>query len=341
MDKLQLSASKFLSDEKLQLITGQVFVGQAILVAYELGLFKLLCKQPLAIQRIAMHLGLHERAVQALISCSSALDLVECGGSGYQLSEIGRMYLDEASPGYYGGVLDLLIQENEIMAYSSIKNAILSNKSQVNEGKDLFSNDESVSNTEGFVGSLHHKAFKPAFYWPKIVDLKDCRKFVDLGGGSGIHTIAACLNNPTMSGVVCDRQSVISYTRKYVGDFDLENRVCLSALDIWNDPFPEGDVYFLGDIFHDWGRDKCVFLAKKCFQHLPKNGQIILHEMLFNNDKTGPLLTAAYNMKMMVWTEGQQFSYVEIQSILEEAGFLEVNIRQSLGNWSIVTGIKK
>jgi predicted nicotinamide N-methyase len=332
---------KFLSDEKLQLITGQIFIGQAILVAYQLGLFKLLCVRPLSIQQIATHMGLHERAVQAMISCSSTLNLVEYQSDGYQLSQQGKMYLDEDSPEYYGKVLDLLIQEHEIMTFPSIKNALLSNKPRMNEEKELFANSNSLSSTELFIASLHHKAFKPAFYWPKTVDLNNYKTFVDIGGGSGIHTIAACLNNPAICGVVCDRPGVIPYTQKYIKDFDLETRIIPTALDIWKDPFPEGDVYFLADILHDWERAKCLFLVKKCFQHLPKNGQIILHEMLFNEDKTGPLLTAAYNMKMIVWTEGQQFSSAEIEDILKEAGFLEVFIKKSLGNWSIITGIKR
>jgi predicted nicotinamide N-methyase len=331
--------TNFLSDENLQLITGQIFVGHGVLVAHQLGLFKTISNQSLSLSEIALRMNLEERAVQALISCSSALNLVECKNDGYGLSSTGKMYLDEESPEFYGKVLDLLIQENEIMTFPNIKKAILSNKSLVNNG-DLFAIEESVSNTSEFIASLHYKALKPAFYWNKLVNLKESTRFVDLGAGSGVHTIAACLNNPQLQGVICDRKTVIQHSEKYVKNFDLESRIELFALDIWKDSYPPGDVYFLGDIFHDWNREQCLFLAKKCFQSLPKNGRIILHEMLFNDDKTGPFLTAGYNMKMMVWTEGQQFSHVEIQEILEEAGFEKISIEQSLGNWSIIVGEK-
>jgi hypothetical protein len=109
---------------------------------------------------------------------------------------------------------------------------------------------------------------------------------------------------------------------------------------MWKDSFPDGDIYFLSDIFHDWEKEKCAFLAKKCFQSLSKGGQIILHEMLFDANKTGPFLTSAYNMKMMLWTEGQQFNYSEIQDILQDAGFHEIHIKKSLGNWSLIIGKK-
>lgn len=340
-EKLRDLSSEFLSDVNLQSITGQIFIGHAVLVAYELGLFQLICTQPLSIQTISSHMNLSQRSIQAMISCAGALNLIESVSNGYRLSNIGKMYFDANSSGYYGKVLDLLIQEHHVMNYENIKKVLLSNKSVLNKDGSLFADSDLLSHTQSFIDALHQKAFKPAFYWSKIIDLKNSRKFIDIGGGSGVHTIAACLNNHALEGIVCDRSTVLPFTAQYIREFDLENRVRVFALDMWLDPFPEGDVYFFGDIFHDWGMDKCIFLANKCFECLPAGGKIILHEMLFNSDKTGPFLTAAYNMKMMAWTEGQQYSVNEIIEILNRVGFREVRIEQSLGNWSIISGIKK
>lgn len=126
----------------------------------------------------------------------------------------------------------------------------------------------------------------------------------------------------------------------FVLTFALDQRIALKQIDLWNDPFPEGDVCFLADIFHDWSPQKCLILAKKCFESLMDRGLIILHEMLFDSNKRAPFLTSAYNMKMMLWSEGQQFSGSEIQSILQEAGFHEIEIRKSLGNGSLIVGKK-
>lgn len=332
--------SEILSDEKLQLITGQIFVGQTILAAYQMGLFKLFFDKTLSLKDIACKLSISERAAQAMVTCACALDLIESAEDGYQLSSLGKVYFDENRPEYYGKVLDLLIQESQIMNFETIKECLITNRQQIRKNAELFSTSESLSNTEEFVASLHQKAYNPAFFWSKTNLLSSCKKMVDLGGGSGIHTIAACLNHPQLIGVVCDRPSVLPHTTQYIEKFDLTNRVSTIPLNIWEDSFPSSDLYFLADIFHDWPRDKCVHLAKKCFQHLPSKGHIVIHEMLFNSHKTGPLLTAAYNMKMMVWTDGQQYSFAEIRDIFEEAGFIEIRKEKALGNWSIVIGQK-
>jgi len=339
MKKTKFNFSNFFSDEKLQLITGQIFIGHGILIAYELGLFRLISKSPMPIHKIAKKMHLHKRSIQALISCASSLNLVKYNKNGYQLSPIGNSYLNEQKNGYYGNVFDLLIQQNEIMNYESIKKVILTNLSKDHIGENLF-NSEGLGNTESFVKALHHKALQPAFFWPYKLSLKNSNTFVDIGGGSGIHTISACLKNSHLNGIVCERETVVPYTQQYIKDFDLENRIKATAFNMWNDKFPKGDVYFFGDIFHDWNKEKCTLLAKKSFDSLPVGGMIILHEMLFNNSKTGPLLTSAYNMKMLIWTEGQQYSSKEIQDILKEAGFKKIKLMQSLGNWSLITGTK-
>ena len=171
------------------------------------------------INDLAIHLKLSNRSTQALISCASSLKLVECKNNKYQLSELGKKYLNEKNPEYYGNVFDLLIQENEIMNYSNIKKAILTNKSQVNQGKELFKNEDTICSTQAFIESLHHKAYAPALFWPNIIDLSNHHIIIDIGCGSGIHSISACSTNTNLMGIACDRALVTPFTQKYIHKF--------------------------------------------------------------------------------------------------------------------------
>ncbi|NGX60487.1 MAG: 3-hydroxy-5-methyl-1-naphthoate 3-O-methyltransferase [Chlamydiae bacterium] len=341
IDLKMISNDNSITDEKLQLITGQILVGQAILLAYKLGLFKCLSNGPKSLDELVLSMNLSERSIQSLISCAAALDFVKFNSGKYSLSLIGNKYLNENKTEYYGSVLDLLIEQNEIMSLSSVERAILQNTPQVDNGIDIFSDRMGLGNTNKFVSALHHKAFAPAFHWPTLLNLNPYKKLVDIGGGSGIHTIAACKFNSSLRGLVCDRKPVLEHSNAYIDAFQLNDRVSTTEIDLWEgDYFPEGDICFFGDIFHDWDPGKCLVLAKKCFNTLPKDGLIILHEMLFNEQKTGPFLTSAYNLKMMLWTEGQQFSFSELKTILKKTGFYKIRKIKSLGNWSIVIGEK-
>ena len=328
------------SDESLQLITGQIVVSQTLLVAQKLGLFRVLVGKSLTVEEISNALGVSNRSAQALVSCACSARFVCFQKPSYCLTNLGKRYLDPQSKFYYGKVLDLLSDLEAIMSTKAVENAILNNHSQADNGNDIFSNTDAIGNTQAFLEALHYKAIAPAFSWTGNYTLDQFSHFVDIGGGSGVHSIAACLNNSRLKATVCDRNPVLVHTRDYVDSYHLSDRVDLLEMDIWTDSFPEGDVLFFGDIFHDWPREKCLRLAQKAYKALTKGGIIMLHEMLFDEGKTGPLLTAAYNMKMMLWTEGQQFSQKEMVELLEEAGFLDVDVQQSLGNWELVVGRK-
>jgi hypothetical protein len=66
----------------------------------------------------------------------------------------------------------------------------------------------------------------------------------------------------------------------------------------------------------------------------------VIHEMLCNDDKTGPFAPAAFGMMMMGWTEGKQYSGLELSTMLKEIGFEDIQIHKASGYYSIVTGRK-
>ncbi|MCH9634049.1 MAG: 3-hydroxy-5-methyl-1-naphthoate 3-O-methyltransferase [Chlamydiae bacterium] len=276
-----------------------------------------------------------------MLSSASAMGLVHSkDGIFFYLSNIGKTYFDPDSESYYGGVFDALIEQNELMNYSTVEKSLLSNKAQVSGGVDLFSNTEGYGNSEYFVKALHQKSLNAALSWTNKFSLNQYSKLIDLGGGSGVHSIAACKRNPNLRSLVCDRKPVLYETKKYIDKHLLSDRIETKEIDLWKDDFPIGDAHFFGDIFHDWTPEKCEILARKSYENLIENGVILIHEMLFNSTKTGPLLSAAYNMKMQLWTEGQQFSFKEIKHILIKAGFKRINYINSFGNWSLITGKK-
>jgi acetylserotonin N-methyltransferase len=110
--------------------------------------------------------------------------------------------------------------------------------------------------------------------------------------------------------------------------------------DLWIDPYPAADLHFYADIFHDWPPDRCRFLARKSFDALPPGGRLIVHEMLLDDDKAGPPAVAGYNITMLLWTEGQQFSGAELVDMLSQTGYTEVSAKHTFGYWGIVSGRK-
>jgi len=127
---------------------------------------------------------------------------------------------------------------------------------------------------------------------------------------------------------------------EYIAHHGLQQRIRTMVTDLWQEPFPPADVHFYSNIYHDWPPEKCQLLTRKSFESLQPGGRLIIHEMLYNNEKTGPSAVASVAIAMLLSTEGQQFSGRELAAMLVEAGFMDIEVRPTFGYWSIITGRK-
>lgn len=163
---------------------------------------------------------------------------------------------------------------------------------------------------------------------------------LDIGGGSGAHCLGATLRWSHLHALVFDLAPVCDVAQEFVAHHGLQGRIRTQVGDMWNESFPSADLHFYSMIYHDWLVEKGRFLTQKSFASLAPGGRIVIHEMLYNDEKTGPFTVATYNIGMLWGTEGQQFSGRELSTMLSEAGFTDIEVKPTWGYWSIVTGRK-
>lgn len=163
MDQKSLLQQPASDERKIWDIINVGFVGfKTFLVAHELGLFSLLA-QPKTLAEICETLHIERRAAEALVSMNVSLGLLEINNEAYTLTQLAKDYLLENSPTYVGGFLDLNIANIEIYSFDSIKQAVLTNTSQVYSGKKLFqAHDEEVSRARSFTKAMHDHSMAAA-----------------------------------------------------------------------------------------------------------------------------------------------------------------------------------
>jgi hypothetical protein len=298
----------------------------ALLVAHDLKLFTLLGESPRTLSEVSAALGAPERSMEVLLQANAAFGFIVHDHGRYGLSRVAAEFLDEKSPTNLAAYLDFLVANQAVWSVPKLKDAVLTNSPQLG-GKDLFSTPElQKAFAKTFTRAMYAHSIGSAFDWPDKVDLSNHRILLDVGGGSGAHTIGALLRWPQLTGIVLDTPPVISEAREYVALYDVADRIELRAGDMWADPYFQADVHFYGDILHDWPREKGAFLAKKSFESLPPGGKMILREVLFDDDRNGPVAAAAYGVDMLLLTLGGQYSKAEITTLLTETGFRDVQI---------------
>jgi hypothetical protein len=312
----------------------------AVLVAHRLKLFPLLASRPCTVSDVCTALNIKQRPAQAILAAASALGFVQLADGSYSLTPLSEKYLLDTSPTYCGSWWDLSISDG--FSYGSVERAIQTDAQQVFQGEHIFQTlAEQAEAARAFTRAMHSIGAAPAQAWPDAIDLSGCQRMLDVGGGSGAHAIGAVTRWPHLRAVVLDIPPVCEVASEFIAKQSLQDRIETQPGDMFGDSFPEADLHFYANIYHDWSREKGAFLTRKSFESLPPGGRIVVHEMLFDDDKTGPLATAGYNILMMVWSvDGGQYSGRELSEMLADAGFRSIETKPTFGYYSIVTGVK-
>lgn len=185
----------------------------------------------------------------------------------------------------------------------------------------FFSTEE---NMRTFIMGMHGIGVMSSPAVVRAFDLSRFHRLVDLGGASGHLTIAACEAYPVLRGVVLDLERVMPMTREMVGKSPAKDRITSVAGDFFQGDLPEGDLYALGRILHDWSEPKIESLLRRICDRLPKGGALLIAERLLDDDKSGPLNSLMQSLNMLICTEGKERTLEEYRTLLLNAGFSRV-----------------
>jgi hypothetical protein len=343
MERFATGTQNLLDDRLVMDVSNGLFAYAAILVAHRLKLFPLLADGPRTLPEVCAALSIKPRPAQAILSAAAAHGFVRFGEGNFALTPVGEAHLIETSPTYFGYFWDLLIDRADFnLSYGNVERAVLTDMQQADQGKHVFQTlAEQAELARAFTRGMHSCSVGPASGWPKAIDLAGSMRMLDVGGGSGAHTISALTQWPDLRGVVFDLPPVCDVAAEFIARDGLQDRIETRAGDMWADPFPQADLHFYSNIYHDWSCEKGAFLTRKSFESLPPGGRIVVHEMLLDEDKTGPFTAVGFNIAMLVWSQdGGQYSGRELSEMLADAGFRQVEAKPTFGYYSIVTGTK-
>jgi len=330
-----------MDDRSIWDILAGIFGYPAVLVSHDLKLFSLLGEKPRTLSEVCDALGIASRPASALLSVNTALKLVALKDGRYALTPVAENYLVESSSTSFTGYLDMAIANYSTHSVESLKKAVLTNSPQAYSGEDwVKSHEEQAEQARTFTLGMHGLSMSAALAWPEAVDLSEYRLMLDIGGGSGAHTIGAVQRWPDLQAIVLDLATVCEVAEEIIERHGFQDRVKTQVFDYWEDSFPSADLHFYSLSYQNWPPEKCRLLTQKSFESLKSGGRIIIHEWLYNADRTGPFLAAAFDIVMLLWVSGKIYSGHELSAMLTEAGFTEIEIKPTSAYWSIVTGRK-
>jgi predicted O-methyltransferase YrrM len=190
---------------------------------------------------------------------------------------------------------------------------------------------------EHWIWAMHGIASNGAGQWvAQHIDLSTRRFLLDVGGGPGTYSIAMCQRFPDLNAVVWDVPKTVEIAREVIDRFDMSDRITVHEGDWDKDDFGTGyDCLFMSNIMHG-PSSQAETRLNQAMRALESGGLLIVHDFLLNDDKTGPLPAALFNLMIGAYTAN------ELIDIIRSIGFKDASLiaRNERRGSGIITALK-
>ena len=317
---------------------------KTLLSAVELGVFSELANGPADGKELARHHQLHERSARDFLDALVALGMLERQGDKYSNTPETDLFLDRAKPSYVGGILEMA-NARLYPFWGTLTEGLRTGRPQneVKTGGDFFG--ELYSDQARLKQFLHAMTgismgsaigIAQKFPWDK------CKTFVDVGGAEGGVPVQIALAHDHLTGGGFDLPVVQPIFEEYVASFNLSDRLRFYPGDFFADPLPEGDVFLMGHILHDWNMEEKKVLLSKAYEALPEGGALIIHEAIIDDERKENAFGLLMSLNMLIETPGVfDFTGADCCAWMSEVGFQKTYVDHLAGPDSMVVGIKK
>lgn len=289
-----------------------------------LDLFTSLADEPADAAAVARRFGLHPRPTDVLCTLLVAQGLITRDSAGlFGVSDTAREFLVAGSPfdarAYYAamaqkpGVTDFL---------KVLRTGRPANWPGEAGEADWHASMRTSAFAEAFTAAMDCRGRVLAPALAAAVNLAASPRVLDVGGGSGVYSIGLAERFPALEATILEAPPVDAIARRTIDAAGLSSRIDVVAADMFTDAWPAGrDVHLFSNVLHDWDEAECRRLLARSASSLVEDGRMLIHDMLLDDDKAGPLWAAEYSVLLSTVTQGRLYSAAEIGGWLAELEF--------------------
>lgn len=302
-------------------ITGQILPARCIAIAAELGLADHLDQRPMRAEELANVSNAHAPSLFRMLRFLASIDIFHQEQDGTFRNTPASEVLREGVPGSLRPMVRLDWQDVVWDTYRAMPEAMRNGTPAftIAHGRPFF---EHLA-VEEELGALFDASMalmsEPdnsviASSYPFGV----AKVVVDIGGGRGGLLAAILSEHQTLSGVLFDQQQVIAKPT-YLSDAGLLERCKLIAGNLFESVYPDGDVYLLKRILHDWSDTDAVRILKSVRAAMSPDSQVAVVDAVLNpGNDADP--NKYLDVGIMALLEGRERTAEEFETLFSEAG---------------------
>lgn len=296
----------------------------------------------LAIEELESITGISKVIMRRFLRVFLSLGLVQHSSDQWYASDVSKRWLSRRSIQYLG---DFVLRGSELnSAYSSLPSSLqggCADPQMLAISKAAFGGDEFETNK--FAACMESMSSTLAEELSEIVDLCECRHFIDIGSGWGIFARVLAQKWPRLECTLVDLPMVAKRARKKILDDGLDHRITVVESD-WFEFFStfniKADAILLSQVLHELPYQEARRLLELSCSMLHENGVVMVVEFLLHDDSPGPLLSTVFDLNMLVEVGGQTYSSLEIQEMMRGCGVRLESSHTLSGGRSLIVGCK-
>ncbi|MHC4115725.1 MAG: methyltransferase, partial [Planctomycetota bacterium] len=262
-------------------------------VANSLEIFTILSEGAMSAEQICKRIKSKPEMTEKLLIACAAMGLLEREGGKYKNTQLAQEHLVRGEKLYQGDMIAHCVATWKF--WDKLEEAIFSEAVAIVRGPQEHRN---------FIMAMHNIAVAGrARMFLDVVDMSRREKLFDVGGGPGTYSIAACRHYSGLKAVLFDLPETIAIAREIIAEEQMQDRITLQEGNWDTDDFGEGnDVVLLSEVMH--GADsQAEMKLKKAYDSMTAGGLVVIQEFLLNDEKTGPLIPALFNIMVGAYSK--------------------------------------
>ena len=307
---------------------------QMLFAAWDLGLFTALGAETLTSEEVAARVGADARATDRLLNALVVAGLTEKEAGRFRNTALGRQYLDRQSEDYLSNLGHIA---NLYKRWATLPEAVR------HGGRVTEHTLRSPEETLVFIEAMHRRGRDNADKLIGLLDLSGVQRVLDVGGGSGVYSMAMCRARDGLTAVVFDVPQVTPLTRRYVAEAGMSERVTTMDGDYNEDDFgtEEFDLVFCSAIAHINSPGENQSIAERGAKALRPGGLLVVQDFVMSEDRLTPEWGAVFALNMLVNTQGGDcYTEAEIRGWQERVGLTDIQRINSGPSTAMIIGRK-
>lgn len=193
---------------------------------------------------------------------------------------------------------------------------------------------------ENFVNFMNVKSAAPADGLAASVNLGQrfgTRKLLDVAGGSGRYAKAIFQRHSNeIECALLELPIIAKVAQPYLD----KTGISILKADIM-ETLPQGfDTHLFADTIHMFSPFDVKRILENSFMALPPGGTILISNAIINDDLTGPRNAVYFYVYMFLTGAGQTYVPREFRSMLEAAGFINVQFLPYYSHYTLISAKK-